>query len=115
MNTTAERPTHTLTGDMLDAWMTSYKTMTWTQDQMETLAVSWLEQAKTMRNDGHKVLEVLVSQAKNNAEDMQKLAASSMKHVMEQVPGWDALTVSDMRRQMADLNARMDALEANKR
>jgi polyhydroxyalkanoate synthesis regulator phasin len=109
-NTTTER--HAPASELWNIWLTSAKTMTWTQDQMEVLTTSWMEQAKTMRHDGQKVLEVLVTQAKSNADEAHRMTESALKSAMTAVPGWDLLTMGDMRRQIEDLNARVEILEA---
>ncbi|MDB5099282.1 MAG: hypothetical protein JWM80_3703 [Cyanobacteria bacterium RYN_339] len=94
---------------VMDSWMAGYKTMTWNQDQMETLGASWLEQARSMRNDGQKVLEVMVAQAKNSTDELARTNQALVKNALESVPAWDVLTQADLRRQVADLGARLDA------
>ena len=96
------------TVNVLEAWMSGYKALNWNQDQIEKLSTTWIDQAHTMRHDGEKVIEVMVNQAKHNAEEMQQVA----KTMLEAVPGWDVLTQADLRRQVADLNARLDAVKA---
>lgn len=107
--TTAQQP---MTAEIFEAWRASMKAMTWSQDQLEQLATSWMEQGRTMRHDGEKVLEVLLTQAKTNCEDMQQLAEQSVKSSLKAVPGWDLLTQSDLRRQLDALNQKLDALSA---
>lgn len=97
---------------VLDTWMAGYKTMTWNQDQLETLGASWLEQARSMRNDGQKVLEVMVAQAKSSSEELARTNQALVKSALESVPAWDVLTQADLRRQVADLGARLDAQQA---
>lgn len=105
--TTAEKNAP-LASEMLDVWMSTTKTLNWSQDQMQTLTHSWMEQTKTMRHDGEKVLEVMVSQAKSNVEEMSR----NMQSALNAVPAWDALTMGDMRRQMNELAKRMDELSS---
>lgn len=102
--------TPSITSEMMDAWLASVKSVAWSQDQMLTLSHSWMEQSRTMRNDGEKVLEVIVSQTKQNVEEMNRLANESVKSALEHVPGWDLLTQQDLRRQVADLKTRVDEL-----
>ena len=111
MNTTTERPLTPAASDLLTVWLSSAKSMSWSADQMEVLTHSWMEQTKTMRHDGQKVLEVMVTQAKSNADEAQRMAESMVKGAMQAVPGWDILTQSDLRRQVEDLSARVDVLE----
>jgi polyhydroxyalkanoate synthesis regulator phasin len=111
------------TVNVLDAWMSGYKALNWNQDQVEKLSTTWIDQAHTMRHDGEKVLEVMVNQAKHNVEEMQQVAKTMLeavpgemqqvaKTMLEAVPGWDVLTQADLRRQVAELNARLDAVKA---
>lgn len=111
MNATAPK-TASITAEMMDAWLASVKSVAWSQDQMMTLSHSWLEQSRTMRNDGEKVLEVIVTQAKTNVEEMNRLATESVKSALEHVPGWDVMTQQDLRRQVAELKTRVDELSA---
>ncbi len=108
---TTETPTlPNVTGEILEAFLSNAKALNWSQDQLETLAATWMKQAHTMRHDGEKVFEVLVSQAKTHSEEMTRLAEQTMASATQNVPGWDLLTFGDLRRQVADLSARVDAL-----
>jgi polyhydroxyalkanoate synthesis regulator phasin len=109
---TTER--HTAASELWNIWLSSAKTFNWSQDQVEVLTASWTEQAKTMRHDGQKVLEVLVTQAKTNSEEAQRMTESMMKGALQAVPGWDMLTMGDLRRQVEDLTARVEVLEQQK-
>ncbi|HEY9724606.1 MAG TPA: DUF3294 domain-containing protein [Oscillatoriaceae cyanobacterium] len=104
--------TQPMTGEFFEAWRSSMKAMTWSQDQLEKLASTWMEQGRTMRHDGEKVLEVLISQAKTNCEEMQQKAEHGFKSSLQAVPGWDLLTQNDLRRQMDELNKKLDGLGA---
>ena len=112
MNTTERTTPATAAGELWSIWLNSAKSMNWSQDQVEVLTSSWAEQAKTMRHDGQKVLEVIVTQAKSNTEEAQRMTESLMKGALQAVPGWDMLTMGDLRRQVEDLTARVEVLEA---
>lgn len=108
---TTESPTlPNVTGEILDAFMSSAKALNWSQDQLSTLAETWMKQAHTMRHDGEKVLEVLVSQAKVHADEMARLAEQGLASATQAVPGWDWLTLADLRRQVEALSSRVDSL-----
>ena len=110
MNTTTDRPA-SAASELWNVWLSSAKTMNWSADQMEILTSSWIEQTKTMRHDGQKVLEVMVTQAKSNCDEAQRMTESMVKGAMQAVPGWDYLTMGDLRRQVEDLAARVEHLE----
>lgn len=110
--TTENRPS--MMSDMMDAWMSAYKSAVWSQEQLEQLSSGWMSQARTMRHDGQKVMEVLFSQAKHNADEMARIAEASMHRSMAAVPGWDMATSADLRRQVAELSQRVEELSAAK-
>lgn len=95
-----------------DACTTATKAMTWGQDQLDTLTETWVKQARTMRHDGQKVAEVICGHAKTTAEEMRQLTEQGVKSTLSQVPGWDALTMQDIRRQISDLHTKVDNLAA---
>lgn len=101
-----------LAGEMMDAWMASYKSVNWGQDQVQTLAGSWMEQTRTMRHDAEKVFEVLMAQAKTNVEEMTRLSEAGLQNALHYVPNWDAMTQGDLRRQVEELNKRVGELSA---
>jgi hemerythrin len=108
---TTETPTlPNVTGEILEAFLSNAKALNWSQDQLETLAATWMKQAHTMRHDGEKVFEVLVSQAKVHSEEMARLAEQTVANATQHVPGWDLMTVGTLRRQVEDLAARVDSL-----
>jgi polyhydroxyalkanoate synthesis regulator phasin len=114
MTTATEATRHSLASDMMDVWLQSYKTAFWGQEQLEALATGWMSQARTMRHDGQKVLEVMVSQAQQNADEATRVTESMVHKMMAAVPAWDAFTSADLRRQVADLSARVETLSASK-
>ncbi|HBN09282.1 MAG TPA: hypothetical protein DD435_11770 [Cyanobacteria bacterium UBA8530] len=108
MNTTAGRTTQAaqaIPREILDAWVSSFKSLDWTFEQMEGLTTNWMKQTKAMRQDGQKVLEALAEQAKSNGD-----FAGFMDQGLKGVPGWDVPTLVDLRRQIDDLSARVDVL-----
>ncbi|GEM_PF-5717550 len=105
---TAIRPN--LAGELLDATLSGAKALNWSQDQLEALASTWMKQAHTMRHDGEKVFEVLVSQAKTQTEEMMQFADQGFKSATQHVPAWDMFTMGDLRRQVEELSTRLDTL-----
>jgi polyhydroxyalkanoate synthesis regulator phasin len=106
-----DHPATSAAGELWNVWLSSAKSMTWSADQLEVLTNSWMEQTKTMRHDGQKVLEVMVTQAKTNADEATRAAESMVRGAMQAVPAWDVLTMGDLRRQVEDLAARVETLE----
>ncbi|HEY9765084.1 MAG TPA: hypothetical protein V6C82_01910 [Chroococcales cyanobacterium] len=107
MNTISEHIPQGIPSEILDAWVSSFKSLDWTFEQMEGLSTNWMKQARAMRQDGQKVLETLTGQAENQDEELQ---AHGYKAILKGVPGWDVPTLVDLRRQIDELSVRVDLL-----
>lgn len=111
MTTTTERPaTHDLPTEIYEMWRSSMETLNWSQDQADTMIRATLDQARTLRHDGIKVLDQLALQAKDNTQEMMTMVENNWKSAMEQVPGWDAMTGEGMRKQFDEFAKRFESL-----
>lgn len=112
MTATINRPAlpTTLPTEMYEIWRSSMETMNWSQDQADTMFRAYLDQARTLRHDGTKVMDRLAIQAKDNAEELVNLANTNMKAAMDMVPGWDAMTGEGLKKQFDDFAKKLEAL-----
>lgn len=85
-----ELKTPALTNDLWEMTRTGLDTMMWGQDQMDALVRSGLDQAKTFRQEGHKVLSTALEQAKASQEDFNRKAEENVRSAMQMVPGMSA-------------------------
>lgn len=102
----------TMTAEFMDACLTGAKTMSDTQDSLEALASTWVSQAQTMRHDGEKLVVSMLSQVKEQATEMARRTEEHVASATQLVPAWDMGTMGDLKRQVAELSARLDALAA---
>lgn len=99
-----------MTAEFLDACLNGAKTLSASQDQLEALATNWAAQAKTMRHDGEKLALTMLAQVKEQATEMARLTEENVANATQLVPAWDMLTMGDLKRQVAELTERLDAL-----
>ena len=73
----------TTTEKLWDMWMVSLESMSWTQDQMESMFRKYLEQRKAVREETTKLVEELMAQAKNNQQQMHKMMQEVFSATLE--------------------------------
>lgn len=79
----------TMTDNMIekfwDMWQLSLGSLSWTQDQLETMAKKYLDQRKVAREEASKVMEELLKQVRNNQMQMQKMVQQAVNTTFENV------------------------------
>jgi polyhydroxyalkanoate synthesis regulator phasin len=108
--TTTTPTLSTMTAEFLDAYLSGSKALSSSQDQLEALALAWVEQAQTMRHDGEKVFESMIEQVKTQTAEAVRLTEENFASATQLVPAWDMMTMGDLKRQVSELSARVDAL-----
>ncbi len=68
-----------------DMWQLSLGSLSWTQDQLETMTKNHLEQSKVAREASNKVMEDLMKQVEKNQMQMQKMVQQALKMTFENV------------------------------
>lgn len=78
-----------MTDDMVEKfwemWQLSLGSLSWTQEQFETMAKKYLEQRKVAREESSTVMEQLIKQVKNNQVQMQKMVQQAVNTTFENV------------------------------
>lgn len=97
----AEAPAMNLPAEYFSLMMTPVRAWNWQADQMEALGTAWVQQARTMRHDGLKVLEAMVAQSQGQMEE----AVKRSQEMAKSVPGWDAFTMEGLRRRVEEAQA----------
>lgn len=83
--------TETKTSSLWEMTRTGMETMLWGQDQAEALLRSGLDQAHTVRHEGHKALTSVIEQAMANHQDFNRKAEENLRSALQMVPGMGAL------------------------
>ncbi|PKM76060.1 MAG: hypothetical protein CVU90_14390 [Firmicutes bacterium HGW-Firmicutes-15] len=68
-----------------DMWQISLGSLSWSQEQLETMAKKYLEQNKLAREESNKVMDELMKQVKNNQTQMQKMVQQAVNTTFENV------------------------------
>lgn len=66
------------TNTMWDMWLGSLKSLSWTQDQIENMARTQLDQNKDMREEWLRLAEDLIKQMRANQEQFQSMFGGAM-------------------------------------
>ena len=91
-----------LPNEYFSLMMTPVRAWNWQADQVEALGTAWMQQARTMRHDGLKVLEAMVAQSQSQMDEAMKSGQAMAKSV----PGWDAFTMEGLRRRVEEASAK---------
>jgi len=68
-----------------DMWQLSLGSLSWSQEQLETMAKKYLEQNRVAREESNKVMEELMKQVKNNQKQMQQMVQQAVSTSFENV------------------------------
>ncbi|PKM77129.1 MAG: hypothetical protein CVU90_09015 [Firmicutes bacterium HGW-Firmicutes-15] len=68
-----------------DMWQLSLGSLTWSQEQLETMAKKYLEQNRVAREESNKVMDELMKQVKNNQKQMQQMVQQAVSTSFDNV------------------------------
>ena len=66
-------------------WQLSLGSLSWTQDQLDTMTKKYLEQSKVSREESNEVMGKLMQEIKNNQMQMQQMVQQAVKTSLENV------------------------------
>ena len=66
-----------------DMWLVGLGSMSWTQEQFDTMLKKYLEQSKIAREENSQVIDELMKQVKNNQVQIQKMIQEAVNAAME--------------------------------
>lgn len=92
---------------MWDMWLVSLGSMSWSQDQVETMVNKYLEQRKVAREESAKVVEELMQQVKKNQLQMQSMIQEAVKAAMANIEMPNFNTVDDLKKKVDDLSKKV--------
>ena len=104
--------TFTLAENIVDRfwemWQLSLGSLSWTQDQLETMAKKYLEQSKLSREESNEVMEKLMQEIKNNQMQMQQMVQQAVKTSIENVdiPVYNYFT--DLNKKVEELSKKVN-------
>ena len=86
-----------------DMWMVGLGSVTWTNEQMETMAKKYLEQRQQAREESGRVIEELIKQVQNNSSTSQKLVQDTVSSLFSTVDTPFSAFFDDFTKKMQEL------------
>ena len=100
----------TTTEKCWDMWLVSLGSLSWTQEQFETMARKYLDQRKTAREETNKLVEELSSQAKKNQQQMQKMIEEAVTAAFENLEVPTFSYIDELSKKVEELSRKVDNL-----
>lgn len=91
-----------------DMWLVTLGSFSWSQEQIENMTKKFLDQNKTNREENIKVVEELMSQAKKNQGQMQKMIEDAVLSAFENVKFPNMNTMDDLSKKVDELSKKVD-------
>ncbi len=93
-----------------DMWLVGLGSVSWSQEQAESMAKKYLEQRQNIREESTKVVEDLMNQAKKNQMQMQTMMQEAVKVAFEnvEIPSFDYM---DMNKKLDELAKKVEELQ----
>jgi len=86
-----------------DMWMVGLGSVTWTNEQMETMAKKYLEQRQQAREESGRVIEELIKQVQNNSATSQKVVQDTVSSLFSTVDTPFSAFFDDFTKKMQEL------------
>ena len=86
-----------------DMWMVGLGSVTWTNEQMETMAKKYLEQRQQAREESGRVIEELIKQVQNNLATSQKVVQDTVSSLFSTVDTPFSAFFDDFTKKMQEL------------
>jgi polyhydroxyalkanoate synthesis regulator phasin len=93
-----------------DMWQLSLGSMSWSQEQLESMAQKYLDQRKLAREECSKVMEELMKQVKNNQVQLQTMVQQAVKTTFENVDIPVYNFFEDLNKKVEALSKKVDTL-----
>jgi polyhydroxyalkanoate synthesis regulator phasin len=91
-----------------DIYLSALGSMAWNQEQAENLFRKYLEQNKVARDEGAKLMEEFINQARKNQEQMQKMIQESVIKAFSNVDIPTFSYIDDLAKKVDDLNKKIN-------
>jgi len=93
-----------------DTWQLSLGSLSWSQEQLESMAKKYLDQRKLAREECSKVMEELMKQVKNNQVQLQNMVQTAVKTTFENVDLPVYKFFEDLNKKAESLSKKEDTL-----
>jgi len=98
------------TEKLWDMWLVGLGSMSWTQEQVENMVKKYLEQRKITREESVKLIEELMTQAKKNQLQLQKMIGEALNSSLQNVDSPGFKYFEDLNKKVEDLSKKVNDL-----
>ncbi|MGE5423131.1 MAG: phasin family protein [Ignavibacteriales bacterium] len=95
---------------MWDMWLVTLGSLSWSQEQIENMARKYLDQRKIARDENNKLVEELMSQAKKNQQQMQKMIQEAVTNAFENMDIPTFNYIDDLTKKVEELTKKVNNL-----
>lgn len=99
-----------MTDKYWDMWLVGLGSVSWSQEQLDTMIKKYNEQIKIVREENIKVIEELVQQVKKNQMQMQNMIQDAVKAAMENIEVPNFNTLDDLQKKVDELSKKVEQL-----
>jgi polyhydroxyalkanoate synthesis regulator phasin len=99
-----------MTEMVLDQWVNSMNLVARTQEQAENATRTWLDQGRTVREQGQAVVAKVAEQAKDNQRLFQEMVTSTVRLSMETYRIATQQSMSELTKRVDELNQQVERL-----
>ncbi|MDD2371970.1 MAG: phasin family protein [Syntrophomonadaceae bacterium] len=93
-----------------DMWLVTLGSMSWSQEQIESMGRKYLEQHKVAREEANKVIEDLTNQAKKNQQQMQKMIQEAVVNAFDNLEIPTFTYIDQLSKKVDELSKKVDNL-----
>ena len=93
-----------------DTWLLVLGSITWSQEQMDSMVQKYMEQKKVAREEAAKVVEELAQQAKKVQEQFGELAKESIPSAFQNFQASPFGCMDELSRKVDELSKKVDNL-----
>jgi len=99
-----------MTDKYWDMWLVGLGSVSWSQEQLDTMIKKYNEQIKIAREENIKVIEELVQQVKKNQMQMQNMIQDAVKAAMENIEIPNFNTLEELQKKVDELSKKVEQL-----
>ncbi|NLT19491.1 MAG: phasin family protein [Syntrophomonadaceae bacterium] len=93
-----------------DMWLVGLGSVSWSQEQFDTMIKKYNEQVKIARDENIKVIEELIQQVKKNQTQMQNMVQEAVKAAMENIEIPNFNTLEELQKKVDELSKKVEQL-----
>ena len=95
---------------MIDQWVSSYAFFSKAQDQADTVTRTWLDQGRTAREQGQKVVVQVAEQIKQNQRLFQEMVQANVTLMLETQRIASQQGISEISKRVDELSKQVDSM-----